>query len=155
VSDPYAPRLAQTEYLSIDDVVQIVEMFSESPLREAVRDLGLLIGAVERPGLKYRGMDVYTPLAMKAAAFMESLARSNALFDGNKRLAWLATNVFLELNGKTVQFSDNEIFSLLRGCSRATSRRTSWPTASTPGSAPLSTEETPPSRGAALTEHER
>jgi death-on-curing protein len=45
---------------------------------------------------------------------MESLARSNALFDGNKRLAWLATNVFLELNGKTVQFSDNEIFSLLR-----------------------------------------
>jgi death-on-curing protein len=114
VSDPYATGTAQTEYLSIDDVVQIVEMFSESPLREAVRDLGLLIGAVDRPALKYRGMDVYTPLAMKAAAFMESLARSNALFDGNKRLAWLATNVFLELNGKTVQFSDNEIFALLR-----------------------------------------
>ena len=70
--------------------------------REAVRDLGLLIGAVERPALKYRGMDVYTPLAMKAAAFMESLARNNSLFDGNKRLAWLATNVFLELNGATV-----------------------------------------------------
>jgi len=64
----------QTEYLSIDDVVQIVEMFSEAPLREAVRDLGLLIGAVDRPALKYRGMDVYTPLAMKAAAFMGSSA---------------------------------------------------------------------------------
>ncbi|MCU1473176.1 Fic family protein [Amnibacterium sp.] len=107
-------QVQQTEYLSIDDVVQIVEMFSEAPLREAVRDLGLLIGAVERPALKYRGMDVYTPLAMKAAAFMESLARNNSLFDGNKRLAWLATNVFLELNGATVHFSDNEIFSLLR-----------------------------------------
>ena len=107
-------QVQQTEYLSIDDVVQIVEMFSEAPLREAVRDLGLLIGAVDRPALRYRGLEVYTPLAMKAAAFMESLARSNALFDGNKRLAWLATNVFLELNGKTVQFSDNEIFSLLR-----------------------------------------
>jgi death-on-curing protein len=111
---PSQPEAARVEYLSIDDVVQIVEMFSEAPLREAVRDLGLLIGAVDRPALKYRGMDVYGPLPMKAAAFMESLARSNALFDGNKRLAWLATNVFLELNGATVQFSDNEIFSLLR-----------------------------------------
>jgi death-on-curing protein len=64
--------------------------------------------------VQYRGQDVYTPLAMKAAALMESLARNNALFDGNKRLAWLATNVFLELNGQAVQFSDNEIFSLLR-----------------------------------------
>ena len=115
-TDPYAsrPTAAPTEYLSIDDVVQIVEMFSEAPLREAVRDLGLLIGAVERPSLKYRGMDVYTPLAMKAAAFMESLARNNALFDGNKRLSWLATNVFLEMNHASLHFSDNEIFSLLR-----------------------------------------
>lgn len=108
-------RSAQhTEYLSIDDVVQIVEMFSEAPLREAVRDLGLLISAVERPALRYRGQDIYTPLAMKAAALMESLARNNALFDGNKRLSWLATNVFLELNDAAVHFSDNEIFSLLR-----------------------------------------
>ena len=104
----------QTEYLSVDDVVQIVEMFSEAPLRDAVRDLGLLIAAVDGPAVQYRGQDVYTPLAMKAAALMESLARNNALFDGNKRLAWLATNVFLELNGHAVQFSDNEIFSLLR-----------------------------------------
>src|SRR3954462_11566412 len=89
-------------------------MFSEAPLRDAVRDLGLLIAAVDRPAVQYRGQDVYTPLAMKAAALMESLARNNALFDGNKRLAWLATNVFLELNGQAVQFSDNEIFTLLR-----------------------------------------
>lgn len=108
------PAEQHTEYLSIDDVVQIVEMFSESPLRESVRDLGLLIAAVDRPAMKYRAQDVYTPLSMKAAALMESLARNNSLFDGNKRLAWLATNVFLELNGLTVHFSDNEIFSLLR-----------------------------------------
>ena len=116
MTESYPPQseAARVEYLSIDDVVQIVEMFSEAPLREAVRDLGLLIAAVDRPAMKYRGQDVYTPLAMKAAALMESLARNNALFDGNKRLAWLATNVFLELNGTTVHFSDNEIFSLLR-----------------------------------------
>ena len=113
-SRPAPSAQQQTEYLSVDDVVQIVEMFSEAPLRDAVRDLGLLIAAVDRPAVQYRGQDVYTPLAMKAAALMESLARNNALFDGNKRLAWLATNVFLELNGQGVRFTDNEIFSLLR-----------------------------------------
>lgn len=107
-------KVRETQYLTIDDVVRIVEMFSEAPLRDAVRDLGLLILAVERPGLVYRGQEVYTPLAMKAAALMESLTRGNALFDGNKRLAWLATTVFLELNGAQARFSDNEIFSLLR-----------------------------------------
>ena len=111
---PSSRSAQHTEYLSVDDVVQIVEMFSEAPLREAVRDLGLLISAVDRPALRFRAQDVYTPLAMKAAALMESLARNNALFDGNKRLAWLATNVFLELNDAAVHFSDNEIFSLLR-----------------------------------------
>jgi death-on-curing protein len=30
---------------------------------------------------------------------MESLARNHALVDGNKRLAWYATWVFLQLNG--------------------------------------------------------
>lgn len=105
---------APIEYLSIDDLVQIIEIFTSSPWRESVRDMGLLIAAVDRPALKYNGKDIYSPMAVKAAVLMESLARSNALTDGNKRLAWLATNVFLEMNGITVHFSDNETFSLLR-----------------------------------------
>ncbi len=88
-------------------------MNRRSALREAVRDLGLLMVAVDRPGMTFRGQDVYMLLAMKAAALMQSLARNNALFDGTSG-AWLATNVFLELNGYTVRFSDNEIFTRLR-----------------------------------------
>ncbi|MCU1438793.1 MAG: death-on-curing family protein [Naasia sp.] len=106
-----APRF---EYLSVDDIVQIIETFTQAPLRESVRDMGLLMSAVERPTMRYRGHDVYPTLAAKAAVLLESLARFNALFDGNKRLAWLATNVFLELNRAAVQFSDNETFSMLR-----------------------------------------
>jgi death-on-curing protein len=125
-------------YLSVDDVAQIIEAVSDAPMQDSVRDLGLLIGAVERPAMRYRGRDVYWPLAVKAAALMESIARDNPLFDGNKRLAWLATNVFLELNGAGVQFSDNETFSLLREVAqghistqelsqRLQSRLTPWP----------------------------
>lgn len=106
--------LPEPKYLSIDDVVQIIETFTEAPMRESVRDMGLLISAVERPAIQYGSHDVYPNLADKAAALLESIARNNALFDGNKRLAWLATNVFLELNQAALHFSDNESFSMLR-----------------------------------------
>lgn len=111
---PPPPDAPHIEYLSVDDVVQIIEVFTEAPLRESVRDMGLLMSAVDRPAMRYKGYDVYPTLPAKAAVLMESLARNNALFDGNKRLAWLATNVFLELNKAAVRFSDNETFSMLR-----------------------------------------
>lgn len=102
------------QYLSVDDVVQIIEIFTDAPLRESIMDMGLLISAVDRPAIQYGGRDVYPSLADKAAALLEGLARNNALIDGNKRLAWLATNVFLELNHAAIHFNDNESFSLLR-----------------------------------------
>jgi death-on-curing protein len=111
---PQPVDAAQYQYLSVDDVVQIIEIFTAAPLRESVRDMGLLMAAVERPAMRYGGRDVYPNLPAKSAALMESLARYNSLFDGNKRLAWLATNVFLELNHAAMHFSDNETFSLLR-----------------------------------------
>jgi death-on-curing protein len=114
VSAPTPADTSKCEYLSVDDVVQIIETFTAAPLRESVRDMGLLIGAVERPAMRYGGRDVYPNLPAKAAVLMESLARNNALFDGNKRLAWLATNVFLELNRAAVYLTDNESFILLR-----------------------------------------
>ena len=98
------------EYLSVDDVVQIIETFTAAPLRESVRDMGLLIGAVERPTMRYGGRDVYPNLPAKAAVLMESLARNNALFDGNKRLAWLATYVFLAKNGVDLDPDDDAAY---------------------------------------------
>ncbi len=44
------------------------------------------------------GQDAYPDVWHKAAALMESLARNYGLVDGNKRLAWYATGVFLHLN---------------------------------------------------------
>jgi death-on-curing protein len=39
---------------------------------------------------------------------------NNALVDGNKRLGWLATAVFLELNGNGIAAADNEaVFDLV------------------------------------------
>ncbi|WP_228812957.1 type II toxin-antitoxin system death-on-curing family toxin [Nocardia flavorosea] len=64
-----------------------------------VRDYGLLESALARPQASVFGQDAYPHLWQKAAALMESIARNHAMIDGNKRLAWYATWVFLQMNG--------------------------------------------------------
>lgn len=44
---------------------------------------------------------------------MHSLARTRPLIDGNKRLAWLATVVFLDINGYGPSMSGDEAFALV------------------------------------------
>jgi death-on-curing protein len=46
------------------------------------------------------GEDAYPSLWHKAAALCQSLDNNQALVDGNKRLAWLITKVFLTVNGQ-------------------------------------------------------
>ena len=61
---------------------------------EGVRDLGLLESALYRPRTGY-----YEDLAEMAAALFESLIMNHPFVDGNKRVAFFATDVFLRLNG--------------------------------------------------------
>jgi death-on-curing protein len=70
---------------------------------EEVRDYGLLESALARPKASVFGQDAYPDVWRKAAALMESLARNHALVDGNKRIAWYATWVFLQMNGHTLR----------------------------------------------------
>ncbi|MFJ8018278.1 type II toxin-antitoxin system death-on-curing family toxin [Streptomyces sp. NPDC096339] len=66
---------------------------------DEVRDYGLLDSAVARPQASVFGQDAYPDIWQKAAALMESLARNHGLVDGNKRIAWYTTWVFLHVNG--------------------------------------------------------
>lgn len=92
----------RVEYLSAEDLLEI----GEGVLDEVVvRDVGLLASAAGRPQTTMLGEDAYPALADKAAALMHSVARNHALVDGNKRLAWAATRVFLLLNGRDIVFT--------------------------------------------------
>jgi death on curing protein len=104
VSEP----TAGTEYLSLKDLLDLVKELSAGP----VRDLGLLDSACHRPQAAFFGQEAYPSLAAKAAALMHSLACNHALVDGNKRLALLATVVFLRINGHTLDLTDDEAFEL-------------------------------------------
>ena len=52
-------------------------------------------------------------ISLKAAALLHSLTNNHALADGNKILAWLATVVFLDLNGLMPDLTDSEAFDLV------------------------------------------
>jgi death-on-curing protein len=104
VTDP-APG---TEYLSLEDLLDLVKSIGGGP----VRDLGLLDSACHRPQASFFGQEAYPALAGKAAALMHSLAGHHALVDGNKRLALLATVVFLRINGYVLDLTDDEAFDL-------------------------------------------
>jgi death-on-curing protein len=104
VTDP----AAGIEYLSLEDLLDLVNALGAGP----VRDLGLLDSACHRPKAGFFGREAYPTLAAKAAALMHSLACNHALVDGDKRLALLATVVFLRINGYTLDLTDDEAFDL-------------------------------------------
>jgi death-on-curing protein len=92
-----------TRYLTLEDVLRQVERAGW-----VVRDAGLLTSAVARPSATAFGQDAYPDVWLKAAALCQSLDNNQALVDGNKRLAWLTTKVFLAINGQQLRASADD-----------------------------------------------
>jgi death-on-curing protein len=101
--------MSDVEYLEFEDALGMIRSLRIGP----VRDLGLLDSAVNRPRSSAFGEDAYTTLDLKAAALLHSLTMNHALVDGNKRIAWLCTVVFCDLNGVAPRLSDDEAFQLV------------------------------------------
>ncbi|WP_228834784.1 type II toxin-antitoxin system death-on-curing family toxin [Nocardia abscessus] len=83
------------EYLTLPELLNLAERLGTP----TVRDYGLLDSALARPQSSVFGQDAYPDVWQKTAALMESIARNHGLVDGNKRLAWYASWVFLQMNG--------------------------------------------------------
>ena len=82
-------------FLSRDEALEIHRVLLErfgGP--EGVRDTGLLESALYRPRTGH-----YADLAEMATALFESLIMNHPFVDGNKRVAFFATDVFLRMNG--------------------------------------------------------
>jgi death on curing protein len=85
-----------TVYLDLPSLLDLAELIIGTPPR--VRDIGLLSSAVARPATVAFGVEAYEDIWTKAGALLQSIAMNHALLDGNKRLAWVAARVFLDLN---------------------------------------------------------
>jgi len=110
---------AGIDYLDLDDVIMIAAVVLGDPV--PIRDVGLLGSAVARPQTTAFGEDAYRDIWHKAAALLQSIVCNHALIDGNKRLGWAATAVFLEINGIDAgSASNDDVYDLvIRVASRA------------------------------------
>jgi len=100
------------EFLDLDDLVELARGLLGDP--PPIRDIGLLGSAEARPQTTAFGEDAYPDLVTKAAALLQSIVNNHALVDGNKRLGWLATAVFLELNGiKASRASNDDVYEFV------------------------------------------
>lgn len=102
----------EIEYLDLDDLIALATVLLGDPA--PIRDIGLLGSAAARPRTTAFGTDAYPDVWTKAASLLQSIVGNHALIDGNKRLGWLTTAVFLELNGYSVATADNDaVFELV------------------------------------------
>jgi death-on-curing protein len=100
-----------TRHLTVEQALRIARVAVGGPV--AVRDIGLLDSAIQRPRASVLGSDAYPDLLTKAAALLHSLATNHPLVDGNKRLAWLATYVFCAKNGVVFDPHDDDAYALV------------------------------------------
>jgi len=77
---------------------EILELHEQLILRfggmAGMRDMGLLESALIRPQTGY-----YDTLSLQAAALLQSLCQNHCFVDGNKRVAFAGTAIFLRMNG--------------------------------------------------------
>src|ERR1700674_265142 len=96
-------------WLTRDEVIALHdEVLAEFGGRAGIREVGLLESALARPrNLAAYGDD--PSIFDLAAAYSARIARNHPFVDGNKRMAFLAAAVFLDLNGYAVTPTEVEV----------------------------------------------
>ena len=99
------------EYLTVGEVYRmqflLVERFGGL---HGVRDKNAVEAAVFRPQTGY-----YNSIQEEAAALMESFGNNHGFIDGNKRIAFTATDVFLRRNDFYIDVSGPEGHEFIDG----------------------------------------
>jgi len=90
-------------YLTLDDFVEIARLVTgldETTLRRSSR-LELADSALNAPQAGFGETDFHPGFVEKAAVLVVRLARNHPLPDGNKRAAFVALLMFIDINGRS------------------------------------------------------
>ena len=78
-----------------------------------VRDEGLLASALAQPEATFDGAFLHGDLAEMAAAYAFHLTRNHPFLDGNKRIALAAMLVFLDINGRPLEVTQEALYAAM------------------------------------------
>ncbi len=98
-----------TEYIATADALffhkKLIDRYGGAA---GIRDAGALEAALHRPRTGY-----YDTIIHEAAALFESLVQIHPFIDGNKRVAFAVVDVFLRINGYSINAHSQEIHDVM------------------------------------------
>jgi death on curing protein len=78
-----------------------------------LRDRNLLESALAQPRITYGGKYVHKTVFDKAAAYGYHVCKNHPFIDGNKRVAFVLMDIFLQKNGWEVVADEEEAYSMM------------------------------------------
>ncbi len=106
----------QPTFLELDEVLALHASRIERYGGEfGVRDAALLESALAMPRATFDGELLHPTFFEMAAAYLYHLVKNHPFLDGNKRAGLIAALVFLELNGVTIDASEDALVDLVMG----------------------------------------
>ncbi len=100
-------------FLTLEDVLEIhTDQIKQYGGRLGIRDQNLLLSAIAQPPSMFNGLYLHKSLHDKAAAYLFHICQNHPFIDGNKRVAFVSMLVFLDLNGETIDYDEEELEDL-------------------------------------------
>ena len=78
-----------------------------------LRDVGLLESALAQPKMTFDGKYVHKTLFDKTAAYGFHVCKNHPFVDGNKRVAFVLMNIFLQRNGWEIVSPEEEAYRMM------------------------------------------
>ena len=97
-------------YLTVEEVIFIHDRAIEKNGGfSGIRDMGLLLSAIEIPKAEMFGHCLHPDILDKAAAYLFHIISNHPFIDANKRTGFMACVLFLDLNGVSLEFDEKSI----------------------------------------------
>jgi death-on-curing protein len=78
-----------------------------------IRDVGLLDSTLAQPQMDFGGRYVHKTLFDKAAAYGFHVCKNHPFIDGNKRIAFVLMDIFLQKNGWEITAPEEEAYTMM------------------------------------------
>jgi death on curing protein len=108
-------------YLTPTDLIAIHELLmAEFGGMRGITEAGFgrLEAAAAAPQASVFGEELYVGVVSKAAALCQAIVRAHPFSDGNKRVALVALDLFLEANGFTLAATNDQAYSTIMALAR-------------------------------------
>ncbi|SRR5665213_27775 len=104
----------EPDFLSLEKLLEIHQIqITEFGGSHGVRDIGLLQSATVMPQAQFGGQYLHPDLYEMAAAYLYHVALNHPFVDGNKRVAAMAADIFLLMNGIQLTITEADFTELV------------------------------------------